>query len=345
MSAIVPGEEVREAEVEAVESEETGETVLSRLVIPGEITTLVILSVITACNGPITLPRTALSPEHLEKRKTMVMIETTEITPGADTRVIEGITPGGGYQGYRGNHAGGGFQIVGASRHARGGNSQGAYKVNPNQRVMGNKRYIDKGYTSISTRGRNVSSGSNDRSSGSNYDEYSGSYDGSGSYSGGGHGFRESIWVVKEKLFGSSELLADPSRMIIIDSGATNHYFKDADLFTTYHQLVGDEHIVEAANGGLMRKAGIGSVVVSLWNGNGFNRVQINNVFHLPGATANLLSVSQLEKIPGTNFEISGGLWQIRNGCYVDAIGVRVGGLYQIPILASEELSIKLQLL
>ena len=245
----------------------------------------------------------------------------------------------GGYQGYRGNHAGGGFQIVGASRHARGGNSQGAYKVNPNQRVMGNKRYIDKGYTSISTRGRNVSSGSNDRSSGSNYDEYSGSYDGSGSYSGGGHGFRESIWVVKEKLFGSSELLADPSRMIIIDSGATNHYFKDADLFTTYHQLVGDEHIVEAANGGLMRKAGIGSVVVSFWNGNGFNRVQINNVFHLPGATANLLSVSQLEKIPGTNFEISGGLWQIRNGCYVDAIGVRVGGLYQIPILASEELS------
>ena len=58
------------------------------------------------------LPRTALSPEHLEKRKTMVMIETTEITPGADTRVIEGITPGADIRVIEGIMPGADFKLL-----------------------------------------------------------------------------------------------------------------------------------------------------------------------------------------------------------------------------------------
>ena len=79
----------------------------------------------------------------------------------------------------------------------------------------------------------------------------------------------------------------------ILDSGATDHMSPDKACFEEY-KMINDSHLVFTANGGILKVAGIGKIRIK--------EVLLQNVLHVPGLKANLLSLQRLVDDTGWRF-------------------------------------------
>ena len=95
----------------------------------------------------------------------------------------------------------------------------------------------------------------------------------------------EHAWMVSLSLIGTN-----PSSDWVIDSGASNHMAGSRALFISYRQLPAKIDIY-TANSSSTPAIGVGKVRVRLAGG---QQVTIQEVYHVPGLEANLLSVAQL---------------------------------------------------
>ena len=79
----------------------------------------------------------------------------------------------------------------------------------------------------------------------------------------------------------------------ILDFGATDHMSPDKACFEEY-KMINDSHLVFTANGGILKVAGIGKIRIK--------EVLLQDVLHIPGLKANLLSVQRLVDDTGWRF-------------------------------------------
>ena len=84
------------------------------------------------------------------------------------------------------------------------------------------------------------------------------------------------------------------SKMIFyIDSGASQHFCNNKELFTQFEEI--PYYDVSVANGNSVKAIAKGSIEINL-NNNKQTKIKINNVQYTPNMKYNLLSVRQLEK-------------------------------------------------
>ncbi|KAF5183159.1 hypothetical protein FRX31_027254, partial [Thalictrum thalictroides] len=98
-------------------------------------------------------------------------------------------------------------------------------------------------------------------------------------------------WVVEENALVS--YTARKSNDIVLDTGATNHIFHDKSMFTS---IVPCKKSIVTASGDTIPVSGMGNVsfkVFNYVNGNS-KTIQMENVWHVPSCTKNLVSGIQL---------------------------------------------------
>ncbi|KAJ3807953.1 hypothetical protein F5876DRAFT_79216 [Lentinula aff. lateritia] len=119
------------------------------------------------------------------------------------------------------------------------------------------------------------------------------------------------------------------SSVLFADSGATAHFFKNRANFTEYEK-VSDSVGQSAKEGSGFKIVGVGNVLINVVHNGRSNTLTFRNSYHSPDITANLVSISRLDKL-GWKIVFGGG--RVR---FVDPNGdqqfegVENGGLYLI---------------
>jgi hypothetical protein len=94
-----------------------------------------------------------------------------------------------------------------------------------------------------------------------------------------------------------STVISENQLNYYIDSGSTQHFCNDINVFTDYEDI--DSYNVSVANGDIVKAIGKGKITIEIeYNGNS-KVINLSNVQFTPEMTCNLISVRQLAKYSG----------------------------------------------
>lgn len=125
--------------------------------------------------------------------------------------------------------------------------------------------------------------------------------------------------------------LTEKLLVFYMDSGCTDHMVREADVFASYRKLNEPIKISVAKDGESMEAVGIGTIKAEMKNGNSTHSCVLNDVFHVPLARKNLLSVKKVE-MSGLSIVFSDGDVRVLKGDKVIGIGCRKN-LYELHFL------------
>jgi hypothetical protein len=75
-----------------------------------------------------------------------------------------------------------------------------------------------------------------------------------------------------------------------VDSGCTEHMCQDRSVFSTYRDISSEQRLVEGIGGIKLQAAGVGDIVIKVWNNGTYHLGILKGVIHVPGLGRNLFS-------------------------------------------------------
>ncbi|GAQ93462.1 hypothetical protein KFL_015490020 [Klebsormidium nitens] len=119
-----------------------------------------------------------------------------------------------------------------------------------------------------------------------------------------------------------------PADVWLVDSGSTQHITPDKRHFASYERLARAEKI-EGLGGEALTAVGIGKVILECETPNGAGKVTLNEVWHVPGARANLFAMRRATDA-GARISFERGIARFEMGGVVSMEAVQRGGLWEI---------------
>ena len=75
-----------------------------------------------------------------------------------------------------------------------------------------------------------------------------------------------------------------------VDSGCTEHMCQDCSVFSTYRDINSEQRPVEGIGGIKLHAAGVGDIIIKVWNNGTYHFGILEGVIHVPGLGQNLFS-------------------------------------------------------
>ncbi len=119
-----------------------------------------------------------------------------------------------------------------------------------------------------------------------------------------------------------------PTGVWLVDSRSTQHITAERSQFASYEKLARVEKI-EGLGGKALTAVGIGKVILECETPNGPSMVTLNEVWHVPGARANLFAMRRATDA-GAKISFGKGKAQFEMGVVVKMEAVQRGGLWEI---------------
>lgn len=131
--------------------------------------------------------------------------------------------------------------------------------------------------------------------------------------------------------FSTPAVIPEQKMKWFLDSGATDHMFKEKSFFEELHPLKRMVHITVAKSGQLFVALSAGTVRINMLIDGKKHPSVINEVLYVPDLQCNLFSVRRLED-SGMTVKIAGGKVSIEKDNRVVCVGQRKGQLYALDI-------------